>query len=70
MPRIAKRKIVTSDQVTIEEAPDGGYAARALGHSIFTEADTLPDLRDAVSQPSRRELRHLNLAESRLDVGR
>lgn len=36
----------------VEEAPEGGYTARALGHSIFTEADSLADLkreiRDAV----------------------
>jgi len=36
----------------VEEAPEGGYTARALGVSIFTEADTIPDLqrqiRDAV----------------------
>jgi predicted RNase H-like HicB family nuclease len=29
----------------VEEAPEGGYTARALGQSIFTEADTLSDLR-------------------------
>jgi len=37
---------------SIEEAPEGGYTARAIGASIFTEADTLADLqkqiRDAV----------------------
>ena len=36
----------------VEEAPEGGYSARALGSSIFTEADTLEELhsyiRDAV----------------------
>jgi len=36
----------------IEDAPEGGYTARALGESIFTEADDLNDLyqqvRDAV----------------------
>jgi hypothetical protein len=36
----------------VEEAPEGGYVARALSESIFTEADTLADLhsqvRDAV----------------------
>ena len=36
----------------VEEAPEGGYTARALGASIFTEADTLRELhaqvRDAV----------------------
>lgn len=28
----------------VEEAPEGGYIARALGQSIFTEADTLTEL--------------------------
>jgi len=28
----------------VEEAPEGGYIARALGQSIFTEADTLAEL--------------------------
>jgi hypothetical protein len=26
-------------------APDGGYTARAVGHSIFTEADSFEELR-------------------------
>ena len=29
----------------IVDAPEGGYTARSLGASIFTEADTLVDLR-------------------------
>ena len=29
----------------VEEAQEGGYTARALGQSIFTEADTLDELR-------------------------
>ncbi len=36
----------------VEEAPEGGYTARALDQAIFTEADDLEDLhvriRDAV----------------------
>ena len=24
----------------VEDAPEGGFVARALGHSIFTEADS------------------------------
>ena len=36
----------------VEEAPEGGYTARALGESIFTEADDAATLernvRDAV----------------------
>lgn len=32
----------------VEQAPQGGYTARALGESIFTEADTAIELRLAV----------------------
>ena len=32
----------------VELAPEGGYTARALGESIFTEADTEAELRIAV----------------------
>ena len=32
----------------VEEAPEGGYTARGLGASIFTEAATLEDLHDNV----------------------
>ena len=36
----------------VEDAPEGGYTARSLGHGIFTEAETLNELkamvRDAV----------------------
>jgi hypothetical protein len=36
----------------VEESPEGGFTARALGASIFTEADSVADLhskvRDAV----------------------
>ena len=38
---------------SVQESPEGGYEARALGFSIFTQADTLDELktmiRDAVS---------------------
>ena len=29
----------------VEEDPDGGYNANSLGHNIFTQADTLPQLK-------------------------
>ena len=29
----------------VEDAPEGGFTARALGQSIFTEADSLEELR-------------------------
>jgi len=32
----------------VEEAPEGGFIARALGTSIFTEADTLAELHNKV----------------------
>lgn len=32
----------------VEEAPEGGFLARALGASIFTEADTLAELPDKI----------------------
>jgi hypothetical protein len=32
----------------VENAPEGGYIARALGASIFTEADDLEALRQQV----------------------
>jgi len=39
----------TSELVfVVEEAPEGGYTARALGEAIFTEADDLDQLRAMV----------------------
>ncbi len=29
----------------VEEAPEGGYTAKALGYSIFTEGDTVDELK-------------------------
>jgi len=38
---------------SVEESPEGGYEARALGYPIFTQADTFEELkamvRDAVN---------------------
>jgi len=34
----------------VEEAPEGGYTARAMGESIFTEADNLVELRSMVRE--------------------
>ena len=55
----------------VEESPEGGFEARALGHSIFTEAETLEDLKrmvqDAVSchfeGPERPRLIRLHLVK-------
>ena len=32
----------------VEEDSDGGYTARALGHSIFTEAENLVELKSMI----------------------
>lgn len=37
----------------VEEAPEGGWTARALGHSIFTEGDDLPSLHENVREAVR-----------------
>lgn len=50
--RKEEEKKMTELIFIVEEAPEGGYTARALGESIFTEADDVEDLqrqvRDAV----------------------
>jgi len=52
MERVHRDKHMSELIFLVEEAPDGGYTARALGESIFTEADTVAELqanvRDAV----------------------
>lgn len=37
----------------VEEAPEGGYTARAVGESIFTEADSLAQLHDRAREAVR-----------------
>ncbi|MPZ33435.1 MAG: 2-oxoisovalerate dehydrogenase [Rhodospirillales bacterium] len=32
----------------VEEAPEGGYSARAVGESIFTQAESVAELHDRV----------------------
>ena len=34
----------------VEEAPEGGYTARALGESIFAEGNDLDDLRKNIRE--------------------
>lgn len=34
----------------VEEAPEGGYSARAIGESIFTQADTAAELSRACTR--------------------
>jgi len=39
-----------SDEIIflVQESPEGGYEAKAVGQSIFTEADSLAELRQMV----------------------
>jgi len=50
-----KRARVESDEIIflVEESPDGGYEARALGYSIYTEAETLEEIKEAVTDAVR-----------------
>jgi hypothetical protein len=33
---------------SVLDSPEGGYEARALGHPIFTQAETMDELKDMV----------------------
>jgi hypothetical protein len=35
---------------SVEDSPEGRYEARALGHSIFTQADTFEELKQNVRE--------------------
>jgi len=48
-----KKRPATEIIFTVEESPEGGFEARALGHSIFTQADTLEELRTMVQDAVR-----------------
>lgn len=37
----------------VEESPEGGFEARALGHSIFTEAKTAEELKENIKEAVR-----------------
>jgi hypothetical protein len=34
----------------VEESPEGGFEARALGHSIFTEGETMESLKQNIRE--------------------
>ena len=38
---------------SVSESPEGGYEAKALGRSMFTQADTLQELPSAVQDAVR-----------------
>lgn len=33
---------------SVQDSPEGGYEARALGHAIFTQAETMEELKTMV----------------------
>jgi hypothetical protein len=44
-----QKKYETNEIIFIvEESPEGGYEARSLNHSIFTQADTFEELKEMV----------------------
>ena len=45
--------MVTEIIFLVEESPEGGYEARALGYSIYTEANTLEEMKQAVAEAVR-----------------
>jgi len=34
----------------VEESPEGGYEARSLNHTLFTEADTFEELKEMIHE--------------------
>ena len=46
---MAETEIVFS----VQESPEGGYEAKTLGYSIYTEAETLSDLKEALKDAVR-----------------
>ena len=45
--------MITEIIFLIEESPEGGYEARALGHSIHTQAETMDEIREAIEDAVR-----------------
>jgi hypothetical protein len=37
----------------VQESPEGGYEARALGHSIYTQAETFDELKKVLQDAVR-----------------
>ncbi|MCP4359124.1 MAG: 2-oxoisovalerate dehydrogenase [Chloroflexi bacterium] len=43
-------EVIMNDEIIflVQESPEGGYETKAIGQSIFTEADSLAELREMV----------------------
>lgn len=35
---------------TVQESPEGGFEAKALGHSIYTEGETMEELKQNIKE--------------------
>jgi hypothetical protein len=50
----SEAKMAESEIVfAVEESPEGGYEARALGYAIYTQAETLDELKAATQDAVR-----------------
>lgn len=47
--RIIYGQVMSELIFMVEEAPEGGFTARALGEAIFTEADSMDELRKQIA---------------------
>jgi hypothetical protein len=48
-PQMGESEII----FTVEESPEGGYEAKALGYSIYTQAETLEELKGMIQDAVR-----------------
>ena len=48
--RILRKKNMTEIIFVVEEAPEGGYQAKALGTAIFTEGENLEELKQNIKE--------------------
>lgn len=48
-----KSTVMTEIIFIVEESAEGGYEARALGHSIFTEGETVEELKENIKEAIR-----------------
>ena len=47
---VSKSNLMTEIIFLVEESAEGGYEARALGESIFTDGDTIDELKENIRE--------------------
>jgi hypothetical protein len=55
---------------TVIDSPEGGFEARALGHPIFTQADTLDELKEMLRDAVRCHFEDRQRVDRRIDQKR